>query len=736
MLSGIVLALASVTMGVANSEPKTAQAGPRSDGVVATITVEAAKLPLATTDISSSVTLISSERIERELVQSVADLIRYEPGIDVADQGSRFGLSGFSVRGIGGNRVKVEVDGVATADAFSIGSFSNASRDFVDVDSLKQVEVVRGPASAVFGSDALGGVISFVTKGPADVLGDANEYLDVTAGFNSVDASSLLRGTAALRFGEFAAMARISRRSGHERDDVPVDPMEDSSENMLARFEWGESGNGAISLALERFRADTETRVNSLEQLQDFSAAFGFPYVIDTTVVAGDDTRERSRVTLGQEWLGGILGFDYLRWRAYAQDSATRQNTFEAREAVIGAQRSAVNRQRSFLFEQSLLGFEVNAASDLQFANHTHQLSYGLEYERTDTKQLRDGTETNLLTGAVSAQVGPDLFPVRDFPESSTERTGIYLQDRIVIGSLVLSPGVRWDRYVLDPDADTIFIADNPSVATSGLTDERFSPKLGLLWSIGDGFDLYAQYAEGFRAPPVNDVNVGFSNFQFGYTSLANPDLESESSIGYELGVRFSGERLAFDVALFETRYDDFIESFRAVGFDPVSQLVQFQSVNIDAVEIKGAELKARFTVPGWSEQLSLNLAVAYAEGEDQTSGAPLNSVAPLNGVLGLSFEHASRAWGFNLMARAAARQDDLDETAGALLSPAGYVVCDAFGYWKPSERSRLRVGVYNLADRDYTAYLDVRGIAAATAHTDRYRRPGRNFSIALDWTL
>ncbi|MFK7915416.1 MAG: TonB-dependent hemoglobin/transferrin/lactoferrin family receptor [Pseudomonadales bacterium] len=732
MLSRLVLALASATLAVpASSEP-----GEQSDGAIETITVEAAKVPISTGDISSSVSLIDSQRIERELAQSVADLIRYEPGVDVADQGSRFGLSGFSIRGIGGNRVKVEVDGVATADAFSIGSFSNASRDFVDVDSLKQVEIVRGPASAVFGSDALGGVVSFVTNGPADLLQETEAYLDVSAGYNSVDASSLLRGTAAVRLGSLAAMVRISRRDGEERGDLPVDPMQDSSENLLARFEWGDSGNGALSVALERFQADTQTSVDSLERVQDFTAAFGYPYVIDTSEVAGDDTRERSRITVGQEWLAGALGVDYLRWRAYAQNSETLQETFEARESVIGVQRSAVSRQRSFVFEQALLGLELNAASDFEFAGVAHQLSYGLEYERTDTEQLRDGTETNLLTGTTSKQVGPDLFPVRDFPESRTQRTGLYLQDRIAIGSLVIAPGVRWDRYELDPAADAIFAGDNPGVITSELTEERFSPKLGLLWGLTDELMLYAQYAEGFRAPPVNDVNVGFTNFQFGYTSLANPDLKSESSVGFELGARYAGQQLTWDLALFDTRYDDFIESFRAVGFDPVSQLLQFQSVNVDTVEIRGAELKARYTVRAFSEQLSVNLAIAYADGEDQTTGAALNSVAPLNGVLGLAFEPPSRAWGLNLVARAAARQNDLDESAGALLSPAGYLVYDAFGFWKIGERARLRAGAYNLSDREYTAYLDVRGIAADVANPDRYQRPGRHFSIAFDWTL
>lgn len=728
MLSRSLLALAFAMSPAAQSHG--------DDTAIEIITVEAAKIPMSASDIASSITLIDSEQIERELAQSIHDLVRYEPGVNVVDQGSRFGLSGISIRGMGGNRVKIEVDGVATSDAFSIGSFSNASRDFVDVDSLKQVEIIRGPASAVFGSDALGGVVSFVTKGPHDLLGDSNEYLDLSAGFNSVDVSTLIRATGAMRYGNLAAMIRANVRQGEERDVAIADPLDDDSVNLLARFEWGEHGNGAVGLSLEQFRADSVTDVDSLEVVQDFSATFGFPFVIDTTEVSGNDRRERSRISLGQEWLAGRFGTDYLRWRAYVQDSETRQDTFEARETLTAGASLPVSRVRSFTFAQELIGLEINAASDFEIGRAGHQLAYGLEYERTDTEQLRDGTETNLLFGTTSNQVGPDLFPVRDFPMSRTRRTGIYVQDSITLGPFSFTPGVRWDRYELDPAADAIFMADNPGIVVASLDDDQVSPKLGVLWRIGDSWNVYAQYAEGFRAPPVNDVNVGFTSFQFGYTTLPNPDLRSESSVGYEAGFRFASEALSWEIALFETQFDDFIESFQVVGFDPVNQLLQFQSINVDEVEVRGAEFKGRFVLPYLSDQLSLSVAAAYAEGENQTSGAPLNSVAPLNGVVGLEYEHTDGRWGASLLVRGAARQDDLDESGGELLSPSGYVVYDTFAYWKPSESIRLRAGLYNVGDRQYTAYLDVQGLPADSPNIDRFRRPGRNASVAIDWTF
>lgn len=732
MLSEMLWLLAATTAAGDSSAANPGDA----DAAIEVITVEASKLPTPAADIASRVTVIDARRIEQELAQNIDDLVRYEPGVEVADQGSRFGLAGFSIRGIGGNRVQIEVDGVPTADAFSIGSFSNASRDFVDVANLKQVEIIRGPASALFGSDALGGVVSFVTKGPRDYLQGRDSYYDLNGGFNSVDDSTVAGGTLAWRTGGIAAMLRATRREGAERDVPGADPLDETSLNALARVSFGEPGDGGLEVALERFQADSATDVDSLERIQDFTAAFGVPYVIDTSAVAGDDERERNRASISQEWTAGRFGTDYLRWRLYRQDSETRQDTFETRESFIAGRASAVERWRRFRFEQELSGLEVNAASRFDLAGIAHELAWGFEYEVTDTEQIRDGTETDLATGETSRQVGPDLYPVRDFPLSETTRTGLYLQDRITFGAFSLVPGVRWDRYELEPDADAVFLADNPGIQPVTLSEDELSPKLGALWDVGERWQLYAQYAEGFRAPPVNDVNVGFTNFQFGYTTIPNPDLKAESSRGYEAGTRYFGERLSWEVAAFSTRYDDFIESFQVVDFDPVNSLLIFQSINVDEVEIRGAEFQGRYAPAVLPEGLSLNVSAAWADGEDRTTGGPVNSVSPLNGVLGLEYADPAGDWGASFIARGAAGQDDLDESGGELLSPAGYVVYDVFGYWRPAPGVRLRAGVYNLTDHEYFSYLDVQGVPADVADPDRFRRPGRHFSLAFDWTF
>lgn len=726
ILATTLIALAAQSAAAANDEGQTPLE-------LAPITVEAEKYPTEERDIAATVTVIDDTRIDRELARSMEDLVRYEPGIDVPYQGSRFGSSGIVIRGIGGNRVRMEVDGVPLSDAFSIGDFSNASRDFVDVDSLKQVEITRGPSSALFGSNAVGGVVSFVTKDPVDYLAGDPVQVNAKGGYYSSDDSWVGNATVAGESGDWAAMVQGTWRQGHERQDIEADPHDYDSLNVLAKLTHGDLAAGGLRFTVERFEEDSNTDVVSLQGVQNFSASFGFPYIITTESVLADDSRERTRLSLGQESSTGWLGTSFLRWRAYYQDSETEQTSFERRSTNIGGRITPVERERSFRFEQDLFGAELNLVNEFAWGSTDHVLSYGAEFEVADTSQIRDGIEYDLITGESSSQVGPDDFPVRDFPNSDTTSYGIYLQDKISFGAFSLIPGIRWDRYQLDPELDPIFAEDNPGIEPTDLDESSTSPKLGALWDVNDDWQLWAQYSEGFRAPPVNDVNVGFTNFQFGYITIPNPDLESETSRGYEVGVRYATSTARFNLSYYDTDYDDFIQSFQTVGFDPATGLIVFQSVNVDAVSINGIETQFEWAPAAFPDGLSLRFAASYSEGDNDVTGLPLNTIAPLNAVLGLDYAGQNGRWGASVLARGADKQDRVDDSAGSLYIPDGYVVFDATAWFRPTPGTRIRAGLFNLTDKDYTAWLDVAGLPADVPNPERFQSPGFNVGLQLD---
>ncbi len=134
------------------------------------IVVVASKVPRALSEVAAQVTVISSEDIREGMVEDLDGLLKYEPGLEVETAGTRFGATGINIRGISGNRVALEIDGVPAGAAFAIGAYSNGGRALVEPDRLKRVEVLYGPASVMYGSDAMGGVMSFTTWDPADLL--------------------------------------------------------------------------------------------------------------------------------------------------------------------------------------------------------------------------------------------------------------------------------------------------------------------------------------------------------------------------------------------------------------------------------------------------------------------------------------------------------------------------------------------------------------------------------------
>ena len=133
----------------------------------------------------------------------------------------RDGNSGFNIRGMGGNRVLFQIDGIRLPDGFSFGPNAFGRGDYVDLDLLNSVEIVRGPASALYGSDGLAGVVSFITKDPSDFLfSDESFGARVRVQYASVDDSWAENLTAAGRLNDqWSALIAVTRRDANEPDN-------------------------------------------------------------------------------------------------------------------------------------------------------------------------------------------------------------------------------------------------------------------------------------------------------------------------------------------------------------------------------------------------------------------------------------------------------------------------------------------------------------------------------------
>nr|WP_199753379.1 TonB-dependent hemoglobin/transferrin/lactoferrin family receptor [Luteimonas cucumeris] len=701
------------------------------------VVVTATRTARATSDVPNTVDVIDRQRMDDTMVNDLRDLLRYEPGVSVTAGVGRFGLGDIRIRGLGGNRVRIQTDGIAVSDAFTIGSFSNANRNFVDMDTLKRVEIVRGPTSSLYGSDALGGVVSFVTKDPSDYLDAGKDaYFGFKLGAES-DWSGLSAGATGAFGGErWSGLVTVNHRQGQEMrnqgDDDARDasrtrpnPQEIDGRSVLGKLVYAPSANQRFKLTVEGNEDNTDTDVLSSLGFQSLTRATNLS-------VTGSDQQTRARISLGHEVDALSAGFaDSFDWQVYRQDSETTQDTREVRRTAAQVNEQ---RDRSFNFDQRQYGVQANFFKSLSAGNVRHDISYGLDVSRTQTQQKRDGMVTNLDTGRTSNAMLPDVFPVRDFPNSRTTNAALYLQDEISFseGGFRLVPGVRIDRYELQPEVDAIFAADNPGVAVVEVTDTNVSPKLGAVWHFAPEWSLFGGYSRGFRAPPYNDVNIGFTNLMFGYTAIANPDLKPETSDGYEAGVRFTGDATYASLSGYYNRYRDLIESFQFVGINDEGLQV-FQSRNVADANIRGAELKAGVDFgrldPRWTAW-SLRGAATWSRGRNETEDLPLQSVDPLTASLGLAYDRDR--WGAELAGRFAQRKRDMEQLG--LYATPGFGVLDLMAHWNFAPGARINAGVFNLGDRKYWESGDLpNGIAVGgTAVLDRYSSPGRSLSLSF----
>ena len=699
------------------------------------IVVTATRIPLQIADAPATVTVIDDEQIADELATDIKDLVRYEPGVSVRRAPARFGAAlgatgrarneDFIIRGIGGNRVLIQVDGIRSPQGFSFGAQDAGRGGYTDVSLVKSVEILRGPASALYGSDGLAGAISFTTSDPVDLVEPGSRFGGfVRASYSSADEEFTETAALAGIFGDVSAMLSYTRRDFQELENAgEVDglgsgrtlpnPQDGTSDAFLGKLVW-DTGAHRVRLTGEYLETEVATDILSGQGPAFLFGPFPSWIVDDLTAL---DTTERGRVSLDWTYAGeGVI--DYAHAAAYYQDGQDVQFTDEDRSPVGATPRP--DRERLNTFENEVYGASAEARSIFGNDAFRTTLAFGGDISWTRQEGLRDGTEPPF----------GEVFPTRAFPATDFMLGGLFLASEFTFfdGALTVFPALRYDFYDLDPTDDPLL----PEFAGSAQSDDRLSPKLGVTVKLADDVLLYGNYAQGFRAPTPYQVNNFFENLAYGYTSLPNPDLGPETSESWEGGIKFSTEAVSLQLAAFTADYDDFI-SQQVVGgsFTPMDP-AQYQFVNYDAVAIDGVEAKANFRM---GNGFYSRFAIAYADGDILSPGqapAPLDTIDPLNLVLGIGYRQPQGRFGGELIATHHARKP-LDETDGGY-RPDAFTILDATAFFALTDALKLRAGIFNIFDEKYAYWQDVRGLSATSTTTDAYTRPGRNASVSLSF--
>ncbi len=652
-------------------------------------------------DVSGPISVITAEQIEEQVVSNVADLFRYEPGVTAL--GGAGDAQTFIIRGMGENRVKIVRDGVRQNDAYKDGG---VGQSYFDTDMIKQVEVVKGPASAAYGSDALGGVIAITTKDAADFLKGRDSYLDATSGYASSSHQKMAGFTGALRTGELENLLRYTWRDGGVTQNYDSDKNEFDivSQALLFKSQWNLSDSQFLKLTVDYF---TEGQDPDAVDLTKAGSVFNQP-------ITDKDTDNLSLVldhgiALQAPWVDRIDSKIYYARTKQTMDQYA-SSKYPVRPTNPYVTKNSLDHNG---FEQKSLGAQLKFSKALD----SQRLAWGLEYEHTDNERTRFKAPT--VAGDFEG------YSELSFPSTTTEHGALWAFDELKFGERwVLTPGARYDYYRMNPDQDPAYTGENLKRFSEG----EFSPKLGLVFKAHEAANLFAQYSHGYKTPMYDNAFSTLNHQAYGYRIEPNTNLKPESSDGIDLGVRGSAGGFSYEVATFYNKYDDFIE-LGQVSTEGRTAVYQYQ--NLDKATTKGAEAKADY----WLNDL-VNVwgNLSYIEGKDG-DGNYINSLSPLKGTLGVRLEQAN--WNINTALRFA---DDMskvgkDAKGNDNIKSAGWGVVDIYAQFKPVQDLQFNVGVFNLFDKEYVNYESITG-QSASASTSNKTEPGRNLSARVKYVF
>ncbi len=690
-----------------------------------TMVVVSTRSPRPVSEVVGMVSVLGDADVQSRIVLDEQDLWRYLPGIQVESTGSRFAARSLSIRGIGGNRVLIELDGIPIQERFAVGQFAHAGRTGADVDFIRRVEVLRGPASSLYGSRAIGGVVAVSTFDPQDLAGERDGHGGLLRAGYSSDSDNLGAGGLGAWHGErLGLLLGASHRQSHE-PDLSADPaspdrIDRDRSAVLAKLTLAGQGADRLRLTLDGDREQTAAEMNSLVGVGRF---------VNTTVLTGDDHMSRSGAALDGRLAAGAADFEGA---IFHRETRTRQDTMDRRENLA----RPIQVDREFRFDTTTSGLRGRASRASEFGGFRHRVMLGAEYARRKLDESRDALQTGLEDGQTSKVVLGERFPLRDFPLTVSQESGLFVQDEIESLSKrwTFIPALRFDRTRISVRDDLAWRQANPEAVLAELTESDLSPRLGALWRPSAGFQAWGQFASGFRAPPAEDLNIGLDIPLFNTRALPNPELKSETSIGWELGLRASAGGAWMSAAGFWTDYEDFIVSLAPLGPDPETGTLLFQSQNLDRARIRGVELEAGTPLGLMApalERFTVGLSGYWARGEDRRTGASLDEVGPLSAVLYLDWASRSGDWETRLSGLFT-RGKQRDDPGQDFFDVPGHGIVDLTTTWHAGQRLAVRAGVFNLGDKTWWRWGDVRRLPANDPLIPARSAPGRSLSISF----
>lgn len=691
-----------------------------------------------------AVSVVTERQLQERLPGTAADILRDLPGAYTQSQGF---LTRPIIRGLEGNRVLVLVDGERLNHGRTPTSHvgNGVETGLVDVGALQAVEVMRGAGSVLYGTEALGGTINFITRPPATVDGGVRVSGVFDPFFTANGPGGRYGGSVSLSGRRFAA--RVRQSFENFSDYAAGGPVEAGYASVTPQFNpatrlvTGSAYRANATRAEGRFFFTERMFVrSSYERLQaapyqyPLQATFSFLFSNRDKVNFGFVARELSPL------VASVQASGYHQWQQRRD-----QVTVRALPALFQVTDRQINPTTGGFDGQVVL---------TPFRNHvvTAGVTFYRDASADDRIVIRGalptppGGLTPAQAQAQAARVRADgdflrtlrnTQPRRDVPNANFQNLAFFAQNEFIPSRYVrLVGGLRVDRYssrALDTPSYDIFNIVPPGAAgISGLESLRHANVAvtgsgGIVVNPVQSVSLVARLARSYREPNIFDrYNAGASHAISPTTrsvTIPNPDLKPETGVNLDVGAKVRFTRFSGSLTYFRNNYRNFISNFGAPvpGLAPIpnplpggAPLVALQRRNLGKIRIQGveADFEAPFRLPETLRSSFFTLLgnVSVTRGDDVTASRPVDPfnfpVVPVKAVLGTRWNSATNRYWMEYRARIVTTQRRLPP--GSLYAQPGtarlgFTVHDLRGgvnFDRERYGVAVTLGVENVGDR------------------------------------
>lgn len=551
-------------------------------------------------EIAQPTSVLNEEELARRLQPTLGETLNQEPGVTSTFFGQ--GASRPVIRGLGGDRIRVLEGGLGTGDASTTSPDHAVSLDPL---SAERIEVLRGPATLLYGSSAIGGVVNVIDNRvpeqvPDKAIGGRVELRGGTVSGERSGGASLDGGS-----GRFAWHVDLLKR---EADDYETPGFAESKALREAEEEEGED-HEQVSGVLPNSAVESE------------SAGIGASYVGESGFIG--------LAVSGLDSLYGIPGGHH-----HHHEEGEEGEEEEEEEAV----RVDLEQRRWDLRGGTTRPFAIFSGASLRFgaSDYEHRELEGEETGTVFTNESWEGRVELLQrrVGALSGSVGIQALN-RDFaavgeeafvPPTETGTWAVFAFEELTRGDWRLQFGARYETQDVTAEA--------------GIGDRSFdgvSGSAGLVWQPGaDGYSVGLSLARSTKLPNAEELFSNGPHLATNAFEIGDPDLEEETSLGLDLTLRKTTGRVTGEVTLFSNRFDDFIYE-RGTG-EEEDELPVFRFVQADA-DFYGAELEGVVQLlHGEPQHLDLELGADFVRAELRRTGEPLPRIPAERFRLGLHY--------------------------------------------------------------------------------------------------